>query len=254
MLRKNHEKSDIFFQGQELDIKSAVPLYYQLKELIQAQIADNHWRQGQMIPSENELAEAFKVSSGTVKKALGELVSQGLLTRRQGKGTFVAKPDFNKSFIRFFRFGSKKEGVFPHSKVLASGTVDPMPEVAKALKLEPGQRTILIRRLRILEDIPLMLEDIHLPEEIFKGFDELDISQKLLYPIYDRKYHTPIIWAEEFLKPLTATQEAAGYLAIEPGQAVISIERIAYTYQDRPVEFRKSLGRGDKFSYHIEIR
>jgi GntR family transcriptional regulator len=138
--------------------------------------------------------------------------------------------------------------------VLARGVVEPSEEVMQALKLEKRKKTIMIRRLRILEDTPLMLEDIYLPEEIFNGFDQVDISQKLLYPIYESKYKTPITWAEEFLKPLIADQEAAAYLGIAPGRAVIAIERIAYTLEDRPVEFRKSLGRGDQFSYHIEIR
>ena len=99
-----------------------------------------------------------------------------------------------------------------------------------------------------------MLEDLYLPQKIFKGFEQVDISQELLYPIYDAKYNTPIIWADEFLWPKIASKKTATVLEIDPGDPVISIERIAYSLEDEPVEFRSSIGRGDRFRYHIEIR
>jgi GntR family transcriptional regulator len=99
-----------------------------------------------------------------------------------------------------------------------------------------------------------MLEDLYLPQKIFKGFEQVDISQELLYPIYDAKYNTPIIWADEFLWTKTASKKTATVLEIAPGDPVISIERIAYSLEDEPVEFRSSIGRGDRFRYHIEIR
>ena len=88
-----------------LNLKSSHPLYFQLKELIKLQIADKVWKLDEMIPSENELAAVYDISVGTVKKALSVLVEEGVLYRRQGKGTYVARPDFGKSFIRFFRYG-----------------------------------------------------------------------------------------------------------------------------------------------------
>ena len=91
-------------------------------------------------------------------------------------------------------------------------------------------------------------------QKIFKGFEQVDISKELLYPIYDTKYNTPIIWADEFLWPKIANKKIATVLEIEPGDPVISIERIAYTHGDEPAEFRSSVGRGDRFRYHTEIR
>lgn len=238
-----------------LDSRSALPLYQQIKDLIKRQIANNVWRLGEMIPSENELAAGLQVSAGTVKKALADLVNEGVLVRRQGKGTFVARPDFKRSFIRFFRYGlGSGPGALPASRVLSCRVIDPPAGVRGVLNLTRGERVIAIKRLRLLEDEPLMLEDLFLPRAIFDGFEKKDISRELLYPIYDAEYDTPIVWAEEFLEPRIAEGEAARYLGLKPGAPVIFIERIAYTLGDKPVEFRSSLGRGDRFRYHIELR
>lgn len=254
--RAKIKKIPVENQKYEIDLKSADPLYFQLKDLIKRQIADKIWQFDKMIPSENELAATYAVSVGTVKKALSVLVEEGVLYRRQGKGTFVARPDFKRSFIRFFRYGlgEGKEGDFPYSTVLNSEITTPSKRVQKTLQLDNEEKVIKIKRLRSIEGKPLMLEDIYLPYQIFKGFDGVDISQQLLYPIYDVKYQTPVIWADEFLWPQIAKKESTEILGIKLGDPVICIERVAYTYGDKPVEFRSSMGRGDRFRYHIEIR
>ena len=251
------ESARSFSNGKyQLNLKSSHPLYFQLKELIKLQIADKLWKLDEMIPSENELAAVYDISVGTVKKALSVLVEEGVLYRRQGKGTYVARPDFGRSFIRFFRYGRTEgdEGSFPSSKVLDSQITKPSFRVKALLKLIDTDKVITIKRVRSLENLPLMLEDLYLPEKIFQGFDEIDISQQLLYPIYDAKYNTPITWADEYLWPEIATKETAKILGIKKGDPVICIERIAYTHGDHPVEFRYSVGRGDRFRYHIELR
>ena len=239
-----------------LDLKGKKPLYAQLKELIKHQIADQVWKLDEMIPSENELSAAYGISVGTVKKALSVLVEEGVLYRRQGKGTYVDRPDFGKSFIRFFRYGhgDGMEGRFPSSSVLNSKIIRPPSRVRQFLKLTGTDSVIAIRRVRTLENLPVMLEDLYLPEKIFKGFDRIDISQELLYPIYDIKYNSPIIWADEYLWSETAGKKTADVLEIKPGAPVICIERIAHTHGNHPVEFRYSVGRGDRFWYHIELR
>ena len=258
-MKKANEQSEIDqspFPAGRLEYDSAVPLYHQLKELIKDQIARQVWRMDEMIPSENELAAAYNISPGTVKKAFAELVHEGVLYRRQGKGTFVARPNFKRSFIRFFRYGlgEGQVGKLPTSRIISSRVIIPPARIKEILRLEKKARVIAIRRLRTLEDIPLMMEDLYLPEEIFHGFEKLDISKELLYPIFDAEYHTPISWAEEFLEPRIADEQVARDLGIKKGDAVIFVERIAYTLGDRPVEFRVSIGRGDRFRYHVEIR
>ncbi|MCG8550700.1 MAG: GntR family transcriptional regulator, partial [Desulfobacterales bacterium] len=228
----------------------------QLVQIIKAQIRDRLWKFDELIPSENELSALYNVSVGTVKKSLSVLVDEGVLYRRQGRGTYVAGPDFQNSFIRFFRYGAK-DGVqnpIPTSKVLTSRIIPPPERVSQALALDIDEKVLDIKRIRFLEDTPLMVEHLYLPQAVFSGFDDIDISGQLLYPIYDEKYNTPIIRADEYLWPGIVEDETAAFLDIPPKAPVICIERIAYTNQDTPVEYRMSIGRGDRFRYHIELR
>lgn len=239
-----------------LDLQNDKPLYLQLAETIKARIAQNIWSLGMMIPSENELAKDFDISVGTVKKALSVLVQEGVLFRRQGKGTFVASPDFSKSFSRFFRYDWQggKRAETPGSKVLSIEVIQPDRPVIEKLQLEGSQQVFRIKRVRTIQNKPFVIEDIYLPYERFKGLETMALDQRLLYPIYNETFATPVIWADEYLQPATAGQADAESLGIQPGDPVMCVERLAYTYQDRPVEWRRSIGRGDLFRYHIVVK
>ena len=239
-----------------IHFKNEKPLYIQLVEAIKQRISNNIWSLGMMTPSENDLSREFNVSVGTVKKALGILVQEGVLFRRQGKGTFVATPDFTKSLSRFFRYGltERDPSETPGSKILEMVVIKPNVKTAKILQMDEGGDVLKIKRIRTLQKIPFAVEELFLPYERFKGIEELSIENKLLYPIYSEKFATPIIWADEYLQPDVATQDAAELLGIEQGTPVMCLERVAYTYEDIPVEWRCSIGRGDRFRYHIVIR
>lgn len=144
-----------------------------------------------------------------MKKALPELTREGFILRLQGRGTFVVRPDFSRSFFRFFRFdvSLSGEGVVSISKVLFAGSVRPPARAWAVLRLSGRERALHIRRLRALNDLPLMYEDLYLPEKFFAGLDRMNISRQLLCPIYDSRFNTPIIWADEFMEPRLATPE-----------------------------------------------
>lgn len=239
-----------------LDIKNEKPLYLQLVEAIKQKISSNIWKIGMMIPSENELSRELDVSVGTVKKALGVLVQEGILFRRQGKGTFVAVPDFSKSFSRFFRYGQTGDfsGEIPGSVVLDLSVIKAEPQIAEILHLVEESEVLKIKRVRTLQQIPFSVEELYLPHERFKGLTKPLIENKLLYPIYNEMFSTPVIWADEYLQPDIADQEIAEVLGIDVGAPVMCVERLAHTYEDIPVEWRRSFGRGDSFRYHIVIR
>lgn len=239
-----------------IDMQSDKPLYMQLVEAIKQKISSNSWKIGMMTPSENELSKEFNISVGTVKKALGILVQEGVLFRRQGKGTFVASPDFSKSFSRFFRYGISggDSGETPGSTILEISTITPEAQIAETLNLSQGEKVIRIKRIRTLQNIPFSIEELYLPHNRFKGIEKLSIENKLLYPIYNDNFDTPVIWADEYLQPDVADKEAAEALGIEEGAPVMCVERLAHTYDDMPVEWRRSIGRGDSFRYHIVVR
>lgn len=242
--------------NKKIDFQDILPLYFQLKEIIKDNIKNKKWKVGELIPSENKMSEAYGVSVGTVKKALTELAAEGLVYRKKGKGTYITRPDFIGSFNRFFLYGLRNENkkVQMESKVLESAVIRPDDRVKETLRLKGRSRVICIKRVRLINDMRYMLETIYLPNHLFKGFESMDISRGLLYPIYERKFNTPVIWAEEFLEPQIADKPKAKLLDLKEGAPLIAVERIAYTFNDIPIEMRLSFGRGDCFRYRLEIR
>lgn len=242
--------------NKKIDFDGILPLYFQLKGIIKDDIQNAKWKVGELIPSENKLSELYGVSVGTVKKTLGELAIEGLVYRKKGKGTYVTRPDFIKSFNRFFLYGLRNENknVQLESKVLESAVIQADDRVRETLQLTGNLEVITIKRVRLINNMPYILETIYLPNQIFSGFEHMDISRGLLYPIYEQKFHTPVIWAEEFLEPQVADIPIAKLFDSEVGAALIAVERIAYTFNDIPIEMRLSVGRGDRFRYRIEIR
>ncbi|MGK0288863.1 MAG: GntR family transcriptional regulator [bacterium] len=239
-----------------LEFNSAVPLYYQLKELLKKQILSKVWTPDQMIPSEAELSTTYNVSVGTVKKALSELVQDGVLYRKQGKGTFVARPNFEKSMLWCFA-ASVDEGRNPLSlttELLGVTTEKPEDTVKKGLHLKEKAEVLRIKRVRMSKGNPAIVENIFLPKDSFPDFESIEMGDKLLYPIYEEKYKLPFIWADEYLEARAATKEEAKYLNVAAGSPVVSVTRISYSYHNKPVEFRWSVGKAEGFRYHMEIR
>ncbi len=235
-----------------LDFKSPLPLYYQLETIIKQEIANRTWKEEEMIPSENELAATYGISVGSVRKAINGLVVEGVLVRKQGKGTFLVPPNFRDSYIRFFNVtGNDPESyVLPSSKVLSLKIESPGDDDRRILELAQSDKIIIIKRLRHQRGKPVVLEDIVLSKKRFPGIDRADFTEDPVFPIYRNKYGLPIVGADEYFEPGIADQEVAAIFGIKPGDPVIYIERIAYTHGDEPIEYRKCTGRGDIFRYH----
>ena len=239
-----------------IDFKNEKPLYLQLVDVVKQKVFSNSWQQGMKIPSENELAKEFNLSVGTVKKALGVLGQEGILFRRQGQGTFIASPDFSKSFIRFFRYGQTNgaPSEVPGCRILAVEVKTAGNKIAERLHLQADDEVVKMKRVRTLQDIPFAAEDLYLPYERFKGIEKMSLENKLLYPIYSEEFSTPVVWVDEYLQPDIPDDETAKLLGIGKTTPIICIERIAHSYRDVPVELRHTVGRGDNFRYHIVVR
>ena len=234
-----------------------LPLYQRLHDDLAAKIADRAWLPGDALPSEMALAKTYGVSPGTMRKAIGELVEEGLLERIQGKGTFVRRANFDHSLFRFFRFqGRGGERTVPKSRILSRQVVAAPSAIAQKLALADGAKAIRMARLRLFGDRPALAEDIWLPYERFAAFLEVPAEEvgDLLYPVYETRCGQAIAHAEEELTAEAADSHHADLLGIEPGTSVIVIERLAFGFDDAPLEWRRSRGRADEFHYHIEIR
>jgi len=163
-----------------------LPRYQRLRDDLAGRINRSEWRPGEPIPSEAELASHYAVAIGTVRKAIDQLVSDGVLERQQGRGTFVRRARFNSSLFRFFRFQSENgERRVPQSRILRRKSEPATSAVASALRLSVGEPVISLSRLRLIDDVPLLAEEIWLQQSRFAKILEIDTAEfgDLLYPL-----------------------------------------------------------------------
>ncbi len=232
------------------------PLYRQIKNLIMEQLASGEWRPGDAIPSEADLALRFGVSQGTVRKAVDEMAAENLLVRRQGKGTFVATHNDPHSFFRFLRLAAN-EGELPlsHSIPLECGRARAGADVAQVLGLEQGAAIIIVRRLLCFGEEPVVFDEIYLPGDLFPDLSQeiLKESDKSLYSLFESKYGVRMIRADERLFAIAAEGIAAQHLKVEEGSPLLLVERVAFTYGNKPVEWRRGFYSTRKHHYHNEL-
>lgn len=220
------------------------PLYRQIKSLILQGLETGEWRPGEAIPSESELAQRFSVSQGTVRKAIDELAAENLLIRRQGKGTFVATHDDPRAFFRFLRLVPLSGGIEQtHSVPLECWRAKAGPEAARMLSVQLSDPMIILRRLLHFGTQPVVIDEIYLPAEIF-GALSLEILRDYegsLYSLFETKFGVRMIRAEERIRAVPADRASAKLLKIPESSPLLSIERVSYSYGDKPVEWRRGL-------------
>ncbi|MBB3611798.1 GntR family transcriptional regulator [Rhizobium sp. BK602] len=234
-----------------------LPRYQRLRDDLAARINRQEWRPGEPIPSEAELSATYGVAVGTVRKAIDQLVADGVVERHQGRGTYVRRARFNSSLFRFFRFQSESgERRVPESRILRRESAAAPSAVASALRLREGDAVISLSRLRLIGGTPLLAEEIWLERSRFEPLLTIDTSEfgDLLYPLYEERCEQVVVSAEETLTVEIASPLHARLLGLEPGSPLVVIERIAFDLERRPIEWRRSRGPADRFRYHVDIR
>lgn len=231
------------------------PLYKRVKTLLTARIADGRWQPGQIIPNEFQIAEELNVSQGTVRKALHEMTMDHLLVRRQGRGTFVASYDDERVLFQFFKLRPDRGArAFPDSTVLSLTSAAADERAAEALAIKPAERVWKLRRLRTLQESPVIVESIALPQSIFPDIDRLDEIPNNVYGLYSSRYGVTVAQAEERLKAISATAEMAGHLGCTPNTPLIEIDRRAIGLDGRPVEWRLSACLTASHHYYADLK
>lgn len=232
------------------------PLYEQIKVLLTQSLIAGEWHPGEAIPSEHELAARFKVSQGTVRKAIDELAAENILIRRQGKGTFVATHNEEGIKLRFLRLTSvdgKKELLENQMISFAKGKAQ--GDVAKMLRLKGGTSVTEVKRLLTFSGRPVILDHIIIPTNTFKGITATKIQEKngSMYSMYETEFKIRMVRAEERLKAVAADKETAKLLGIPEKTPLLRIERVSYTYGDVPMEWRLGLCITDEHHYMNEL-
>jgi GntR family transcriptional regulator len=233
------------------------PLYQQIKALITRSLQAGEWKPGESIPSETELALRFKVSQGTVRKAIDELSAENLLVRRQGKGTFVATHAEERVQYRFLRLtGDEGQAVGPmQRRFLDCRRLRAPADVARLLDLKSGDAAVQIRRLLLANDRPVVLDDIWLPGTLFKGLtaERLSGYRGPMYGLFESEFGVRMIRADEKIRAVAADDATAALLQVRPAAPLLSVERLSFTYGERPVELRRGLYETSTHFYRNEL-
>ena len=232
------------------------PLYEQIKILLTQSLVAGEWKPGEAIPSEIELAARFRVSQGTVRKAIDELASEHILVRRQGKGTYVAshnEPSYQYRFLRVTPDSGEK--THPHNLFFGLERGKASGDVAHALGLKPGAPTLGFKRVMSFGGQPMILDDIVFAANQFPGLTlaELEEFRGSVYSFYETVFGVRMVRAEERLRAVAADGFAAAHLKVPQATPLLCVDRVAYTYGDKPVEWRRGLCRSDGFSYYNEL-
>ncbi|MGQ0579060.1 MAG: GntR family transcriptional regulator [Betaproteobacteria bacterium] len=232
------------------------PLYRQIKSLITQSLVTGEWRPGQLIPSEIELAGRFSVSQGTVRKAVGELAGENLLVRQQGKGTFVASHSEERSRFPYLSISPDRGALDSLAATLIDCRKVKLDKAsAKKLDLAPGAGAFLITRVLAICGKNALYEEIRLPATQFRGLtvETIERHHCMLYSMYESEFEVRILHVDEQLRAVAAEGLPARRLGVGKGAPLLAIERVAYTYADKPVELRRSFCNTQEHHYRNRI-
>lgn len=239
-----------------IDLNSPLPRYYQIQQNILDLIQSNVLRAGDALPPERELSESYGVNRMTVRQAITELSSQGVLRRLHGVGTFVTEKNGITPFVpavKGFSERFRSAGMKPASRVIALEVVQADPGVAERLALKAKDQVILLKRLRLVNDEPLMIEKSYLPYKQYPRLLEHDFSSQSLYDVLSKQYGAYVVETEQTLEPTLLTPEESEYFSLKNGQPAMLVHINAFTEGRKPVEFSKSVIRGDRCRYYFSV-
>ena len=235
------------------------PLYQQIKGLLLQSLQSGEWKPGESIPSEMDLAARFRVSQGTVRKAIDELASENLLVRRQGKGTFVATHAEQHVQYRFLKLmpdrgDAATEGP-AERRIIDCRSSRASAEVARALGLRSGESVIQARRVLAFRGVPTILEDLWLPGAAFKGLTAQQMSDYPgpTYAMLELEFGVRMVRADEKIRAVLPDAEQSALLQVTPATPLLSVIRTSYTYNEVPMELRRGLYRTDTHHYRNEL-
>jgi GntR family transcriptional regulator len=238
------------------DPSGQLPLYKEVKRLLTQSLAAGEWQAGVALPSETRLAERYRVSIGTVRKAIDELVAERILVRHQGRGTFVASHNARRMLFHFFHIvpaGGGKEQ--PQTELLSFERARADADSAARLDIAPGAAVFRIRNLLRLAGKPVVLDEITLPAERFPRLSEKVFRERdsTIYQLYQERYGINVVRSAERLSAALADRASAKLLGVAPGSPLLRIKRTALTYHNVPVELRTSLVNTAEHEYFSDL-
>lgn len=240
-----------------IDKDSPIPIYYQLEERIRQLIETNELKPGDVLPSERAFTEKYNISRMTVRQAINNLVSEGLLYRQKGKGTFVAAKKFEQdlSGLTSFSEDMKSRGLTPSNKLLSFKTISGNTQLSTILKLNAADTIYEIKRIRLANDEPVALETVYTPKKIVGEMMEQDVTTSFYHHL-ENKLQLQIGYGTQSIEAALCNDDEIKHLQIKAGYPILLMKRISYLRDDSetPVEYVKSAYRADKYSFHLQMK
>lgn len=236
-----------------IDLTSYKPLYLQISDILRNQIKEGKYAAGDLLPSESELLEDFPVSRNTAKRALEELVRDGLAIRIQGKGTFVPRSivEFGLHRLTSFTEETLFKGLVPSSKVIEFTQIPANEALSNILKISDDDPVYHLKRIRFGDDFPMAIQESFIPVKLCKGLDAYDFSKESLFLVLEKKFGLKISWQKQSIKPCIAMKKEASALQIDVGSPLLYMEGTAFLERDIPFEFKKDYYRSDLYDFSM---
>jgi GntR family transcriptional regulator len=234
----------------------SVPLHRRVYLDLRQSLDSGRWAAGDRLPPERELAVRYNCSLITVRRALDELVREHRIHRARGRGTFVTTPPIERDLTALTSFSEEMvhRGLDPRTKLIESRRQVADALVSTRLGLAEGSDTLFLERLRIVDGEPLLLEQVHLPAARFPDLLAADLEHGSLYETLGRRYGVRLARARETLEPILPTVREATLLGQSSHQPTLLLELVAYDTDDTPIEYCRTLVRGDRAKYYVEAR
>jgi len=226
-----------------------IPLYQQLKTKIKDSIISGQLKQGDKIQTEEELSKVYNVSRITVRSAISELVDEGMLVKKQGKGTFVSRTKIDREIIKFLSFSSacRVKGLTPSSKVTKKDIIDPTKDQIDSLKLGKNDKLIRMQRIRFANDEPIMVENNYFSYNNYSFLLDEEHLNNSLYEVLSKKYNITPSKGVSSIEIAKAAEDEAEYLKIHKGSSLLLIKGVVYDEKNIPIHISEEYIDGDKY-------
>lgn len=239
-----------------IDRSRLEPYYYQVYQILLAQITSRALSPGDMLPPEKDLEEQYGVSRATIRQALDMLVAEGYIYRHRGRGTFISEPAIEHGLSRIVSFTEdmRNRGLEPSTRLLQSALIPAPAEIAEALAVPAGEALAHIERLRLADNKPMSIEESYLVHAYCGGILAHYDGSQSLRRLLETAFNLRLVYARQKVRAVIADRRFAAVLEIDPGAPLLHIERISFDETNRPVELLKTWHRGDRYVLYNEIR
>ena len=240
----------------KVDKTSSVSIHIQLQSIIKDMIESGELKEGDVLLPEREICKEQEISRMTVNKAINALVSEGILYRKQGKGTFVAqkKKKYQFNNVKGFTEVMKSRGIDIKTDIIKFEILNPDDIIMEKLGITDKRENVYkIKRIRYVENEPFGYEIAYIPEKVCGGMTKGMLDDNSLYKILENEYGYKVARVEQIIDPIQVDTKVSEKLQCEKGRLALSSQRTSYTEDEKIIEYTVTIIRSDKYQYEINI-